>query len=152
METWGEIVLETSKYLKKKGLKVTKARVNILNILLESEKAISAEYIFEECKSKNENIDLSTVYRTLELFENKNIIIRFNLDKQRYVYAIKKEHHKHILKCIMCHKRVEIDCPMQQVKQIIKNNTGFDLFDEGLKTNIEGICEECQKKVKSKNR
>lgn len=144
--------MNTSRYLKEQGLKVTRARVSIFNTLLESEKAISAECIFEECKNKNENIDLSTVYRTLELFEDKNIIIRFNLDKQRYVYAIRREHHKHILRCIMCNKKIEIDCPMQEVKQIIKNNTGFDLFDEGLKTNIKGICEECQKKIKRQNR
>ena len=113
-------VLEIEQYLREYGIKVTKGRVNILDILCKSNAAVSAEYIFEECKRRDINIDLSTVYRSLDLFECKDIVSKFDLGKGKYNYTIKKEDHKHVLQCKLCHKEVEIDCPMQQVKELIK--------------------------------
>jgi len=139
-------MLEIEEYLRKNGIKVTKGRVNILDILYKVNACVGAEYIFEECKRRGIHIDLSTVYRSLELFEVKNIISKFDLGQGKYNYTIKKEDHKHVLQCKLCHKEVEIDCPMQQVRELIKNKTGFVFVDEELDIKLEGICEECGKK------
>jgi Fur family transcriptional regulator, ferric uptake regulator len=136
-------MMELEAYLKKCNIKVTKGRLNILEILLSSEDAVSVDYIFEKCKDIGLSIDLSTVYRTMEMLENKNIIDKFNLGEGKYNYKIKKEVHKHTLECSLCHKEVEIDCPMVQIEQIIKNRTGFTLMEHDLK--IKGVCEECKK-------
>lgn len=138
--------LEIEQYLRKYGIKVTKGRVNILDILCKGDTSVSAECIFEECKRRGVNIDLSTVYRSLELFECKNIVSKFDLGRGKYNYTIKKEDHKHILQCKLCHKEVEIDCPMQQVRELIKNKTGFIFVDEELDIKLEGICEDCGRK------
>jgi len=47
-----------------------------------------------------------------------------------------------LLQCKLCHKEIEIECPMQQVEELIKNKTGFSSIEHQLK--IEGICEECK--------
>jgi Fe2+ or Zn2+ uptake regulation protein len=135
--------LELKKYLQGKGIKITKARMSILDILSKADDAVNVELIFNECKRKNINIDLSTVYRSLELFENKGIIRKFDLGQGKYSYTIKKENHKHILECRFCHREVEIDCPMQQIKEIIKNKTGFTFLDEEPDLKLEGICKQC---------
>ncbi|WP_333861149.1 Fur family transcriptional regulator [Clostridium sp.] len=138
------------KYLRKYGMKVTQARLNILDILYKSESAISVEDLFQEYKKKNMNVNLSTIYRTLELFQNKKIIRKFDLGKGRYSYAVIKRDHKHILQCKVCEKQVEIDCPMQQIEEIIKSKTDFVLVDEKLDFKISGICKDCRnKKLKS---
>lgn len=139
-------MLEIEQYLRDYGIKVTKGRVNILDILSKSNVAVSAECIFQECKKRNINIDLSTIYRSLDLFQCKDIVSKFDLGKGKYNYTIKKEDHKHVLQCKLCHKEVEIDCPMQQIKELIKNKTGFVCVDEELDIRLEGICEECGKK------
>lgn len=140
--------MKIDEYLRHKSIKITKGRINILDILSRVKDAINVEYIFNECKKRNINIDLSTVYRTLELFENKGIISKFDLGEGKYSYTMNKENHKHILQCRCCHREVEIDCPMQQVKEIIKNKTGFTFLDEELDFKLEGICKDCSKKDK----
>jgi Fe2+ or Zn2+ uptake regulation protein len=135
--------MELEVYLKKCGIKVTKGRLNILQILLNSEDAVSVDYIYEECQNKGLAIDLSTVYRTMDMLESNNIVDKFNLGEGKFNYRIKKEVHKHTLECSLCHKEVEIDCPMVQIEQIIKNRTGFTLMEHDLK--IKGICEDCKK-------
>lgn len=137
-------------YLRGKGIKITKARMNILDILSKADDAVNVENIFNECKRRNINIDLSTVYRSLEIFENKGIIRKFDLGQGKYSYIIKKENHKHILQCRLCHREVEIDCPMQQIKEIIKNKTGFTFFDEEPDLKLEGICKQCSQVDKIK--
>jgi Fe2+ or Zn2+ uptake regulation protein len=139
-------VLEIEQYLRECGIKVTKGRVNILDILCTKNTVINAECIFEECKKRGINVDLSTVYRSLELFEAKDIIRKFDLGRGKYNYMLKQEDHKHILECKLCHKEVEIDCPMQQIKELIKDKTGFVFVDDELDIKLEGICEECGKK------
>lgn len=142
--------MDMEKYLRKYGMKVTQARLNILDILYKSESAISVEDLFQEYKKKNVNVNLSTIYRTLELFQDKKIIRKFDLGKGRYSYAVIRKNHKHILQCKMCEKQVEIDCPMQQIEEIIKSKTDFVLVDEELDLKISGICKDCRnKKLKS---
>lgn len=136
-------MMELEAYLRKRNIKVTKARLNILEILLCSEDAVSVDYIFEECKKRGLTIDLSTVYRTMEILESSKIVDKFSLGEGRFNYKLKKEVHKHTLECSLCHKEVEIDCPMVQIEQIIKNRTGFTLVEHDLK--IKGVCEECKK-------
>jgi Fur family transcriptional regulator, ferric uptake regulator len=136
-------MMELEAYLRKCNIKVTKGRISILQILLSNEDAVSVDYIFEQCKARGLSIDLSTVYRTMEILEGKNIVDKFNLGEGKYNYKLKKEVHKHTLECSLCHKEVEIDCPMVQIEQIIKNRTGFTLMEHDLR--IKGICEDCKK-------
>ncbi|MHC6180769.1 Fur family transcriptional regulator [Clostridium sp. JNZ X4-2] len=138
--------MDVEKCLKKYEIKITKARLNILDILSKSEDAISAEGIFERLGEKNVNVDLSTIYRSLELFENKKIVRKLDLGQGEYKYVIIKEKHKHILQCKICHKQIEIDCPMQQIEEIIKNKTGFVFEEEKLDFKIKGICRDCRKR------
>lgn len=130
--------------LKKNKIKVTKGRVCILNILLQSENSLSAEQIYEYCSKQGIEIDLSTIYRTVELLEEKNILEKIDLGCGSYSYIFKREEHKHILKCTICKKEVEFDCPMLQIEEVIKSKTGFTPLEHELK--IEGICEECREK------
>lgn len=136
--------MEMQDLLKKYNIKVTKGRLNILNILLKENHAVSVDYIYEKCLQENQAVDLSTVYRTMEIFENNHIVDKISLGDGKYNYKIKKEVHKHTLECSLCHKEVEIECPMVQIEELIKNRTGFTLMEHNL--SIKGICEECKKK------
>ncbi|MBP2033741.1 Fe2+ or Zn2+ uptake regulation protein [Clostridium algifaecis] len=138
---------DVERYLRKYNIKVTRPRMNILEILLHSDDAMNAEDILKRCKLKNVNIDLSTIYRTMELFENKKIIKKFDLGLNKSSYGIIRKKHKHIVQCKLCHKQVEIDCPMDEIEEIVKNKTGFVLEEENLNLRLSGICENCRKKL-----
>ena len=134
--------MEIEKFLRGFDIKITQPRISILKIMEISKIAISAEKIFNICKDRELKMDLSTVYRTLDMFESKGIVEKFDLGNNKYSYILKREDHKHLLECKLCHKEIEIECPMQQIEELIKNRTGFSSIEHQLK--IEGICEECK--------
>ena len=130
-------------YLKENGIRVTVGRISILNIIEASDKGLSADSIYTECKKQENNLNLSTIYRTLELLEEKNVIKKINIDGPA-IFVLKKENHKHILQCDVCHKSVEIPCPMEEIEEAIKAQVGFSLTKHKLELN--GICDKCKKR------
>lgn len=136
--------MEPKEILKEKGLKITKGRIEILNILKNSENSLSAEKIYQIYRDNNININLSTIYRTLELFEEKEITEKIILNDGVFSYKLKGKTHRHHLKCDICHKEVDIPCPMLQVQEMVQNSTGFTLTDHDLV--MKGVCKDCKKK------
>lgn len=137
--------MDTRDFLRKSNIKITKSRVHIFDLLVINNNAITADFIYYKLKDNNIDIDISTIYRNLELFNSKGIIEKFDLGDGRYSYIINRNKHKHILECIVCHKEVEIDCPIQQIQQIIKNKTGFTIEEE-FDIKLKAICETCREK------
>ncbi|MGL5151149.1 MAG: Fur family transcriptional regulator [Clostridium sp.] len=134
--------MKVEELLRSNGIRVTKPRIEILNILMNNNEALTAEEIHESCNKNEVDIDFSTVYRVLAVFEDKGIVDKFSLNGERCLFNFKQEQHKHYLECDICHKEVEIDCPMKQIEQLVKVNNGFILTEHDLK--MKGICEECR--------
>ena len=130
--------------LKEKNLKVTKNRKIILKSLQKEENPISAEELFDKLKRENE-IDLSTIYRNLNILEEKGVLLKTtNLDGINY-YQINNSNHKHFLTCNNCHKKFVIeDCPVHELEEKIENQTGFII--NGHNFEFTGICPDCQNK------
>ena len=130
--------------LKEKNLKVTKNRKIILESLQKEENPISAEELFDKLKRENE-IDLSTIYRNLNILEEKGVLLKTtNLDGINY-YQINNSNHKHFLTCNNCHKKFVIeDCPVHELEEKIEKQTGFII--NGHNFEFTGICPDCQNK------
>ncbi len=137
--------MESKEILKKNGIKITQGRIEILNILKDSENSLSAEKIYQISKNNDININLSTVYRTLELFEEKELTEKITLNDGVFSYKLKRNTHRHHLECDICHKEVEIPCPMLQIQEMVQNSTGFTLTDHDLV--MKGVCKDCKKKL-----
>lgn len=136
--------MEPKEFLKQKGIKITRGRVEILNILKNSQNSLCAEKIYQINRDNNININLSTVYRTLELFEEKQITEKITLNDGVFAYKLRGKTHRHYLECDICHKEVEIPCPMSQIEEMVQNTTGFTLTNHDLI--MKGICKDCKKK------
>ena len=140
--------MESKEFLKMKNIKITKGRIEILSILKNSESSLSAEKIYQIFREKNEDINLSTVYRTLELFEEKQITEKITLTDGVFAYKLKKKTHRHLLRCDVCHKEIDIPCPMSQIEEIVQSETGFTLTEHDLV--MKGVCRECKNNRKKK--
>lgn len=136
--------MNTMEVLAKHAIKATKARISIYNMISSTSNGLSAEDLYKSCQDKGLNINLSTVYRTLEIFEAKDIIEKYDIGDGCYKFSIKNHSHKHILECSICHKEVELTCPMKQIEELVKSETGFVSVDHQLV--MKGICKECGKK------
>jgi Fe2+ or Zn2+ uptake regulation protein len=80
----------------------------------------------------------------LDLFEEKGIIEKLTLNNGVFSYKLKGKTHQHHLECNICHKEVEIPCPILQIQEIVQNLTGFTLTTHDLV--MKGICKDCKKK------
>ena len=129
-------------YLKHNNIKVTKARKYILEIIISSKEAINANLIYAMLKADNMKIDLSTVYRTLDLLESKKLLNKFDLGNNMYNYTLITNAHIHTIKCDLCHKKMVIDCPIPQIEEQIKAKTGITLTESHVY--LKGICKECK--------
>lgn len=138
--------MNTIEILKKHSIKVTKPRIAIYELLEKEHTGIGADYIYSTLLKENHSINLSTVYRTLELFEEKNLIQKYDLGEKKYNFSLIRHGHHHIVECDSCHKVINLDCPMKQIEDLITKETGFHLTEHHLE--LKGICKDCLEKKK----
>lgn len=132
-----------SDLLHKIGIKNTANRRILLDILIKKDDYITAEELYALCCDNGNSMDLSTIYRNLELFYKKGLLNKVALEDGTFSYLIIKERHTHKLTCSKCHKEIVIDCPMRQISKAIEDETGFTLSHD---ISFNGICKDCKKK------
>lgn len=122
---------------KENNLKITNQRKKIINTIIELNDKATIKNII----NKNKDIDQSTIYRTIEILINNNIIEKdINYNEEVYYYI--KEKHTHYITCIKCHKKEKIDiCPIHEVETKLENN-GYEIIDHKLE--IKCICKKCR--------
>ncbi|HHW49579.1 MAG TPA: transcriptional repressor [Clostridiaceae bacterium] len=129
--------------LAKKGCKNTKSRKAVLDIMEKADTALSAEDIFIRVKESGNSVNLSTVYRTLELMEKIGLAEKTVMSDGKARYTLSGDGHKHHIICTSCHKTVEINsCPLGTLEKDVMKETSFDIT--GHKLEIYGLCPECK--------
>lgn len=125
--------------LTKKGLKTTKQRQIIIDIINNLDTEATLKNITKKCCN---NVDNSTVYRIIETFLEKEIIEkRINYNEEIY-YAIKEE-HGHYFTCIKCHKKEKIECPLEEIETQFEKEKGYKIINHTIL--INGLCKNCNK-------
>jgi len=142
----GGIITKTKDYrkeLNEKGMKFTKHRSMILMILDNALNPLSAEEIFLKMKEEGSKVNLSTVYRTMEIMaENALVIKTAFMDDNLSRYEFNRMEHKHRLVCTGCSRMVSIDCcPVEEYAASLCSRESFELT--GHRLEIYGICPEC---------
>jgi Fur family ferric uptake transcriptional regulator len=139
-----EILEKLKTIVKEKGLKYTKQREIVFETILNCEKHLGAEELYNVIMDKypEESIGIATVYRALSFLEEVNLIASISLDKDKRKFETNfKEHHDHLI-CVKCNKIIEFVNPEIEVEQekIAKEN-GFKLLNHTMY--LYGICKEC---------
>ena len=130
--------------LKQSNLKNTKARENILEIIKNAKLPISAEEIYKTCLVGDTNVNLSTIYRTLNTMVGNEILIKQVRQDGVAYYQENKHDHKHLLICTKCGKKITLDiCPLEQVLKNIASQTKFTITSHNIE--VYGLCEKCSK-------
>lgn len=130
---------------KNTGLKKTKNRIVIYEALEKIDYPITADEIYE--KLKDDDVDLSTIYRTMNSFIQVGIVKKEVNEQKENVFLLLRNEENHILVCTSCHKKVKLPgCPYHEVNEEIEKKTGFIVQDQNVE--IYGLCPECQCKNK----
>lgn len=140
------------KQLHSKGYKLTPQREATLTVLLEREEDhLSAEEVFLLVKERAPDIGLATVYRTLELLSELQVVDKINFGDGVSRYDLRKEgmdHFHHHLVCMECGAVEEIiEDLLIDVEKKVEDEWNFEVKDHRL--TFHGICEKCQKIAKN---
>lgn len=134
--------------LVRKGLRNTRHRTAVLNILEQSDQPLTAEQIFLEMKEREIPGNLSTVYRVLDALTDKCMVLKLNIaGGGRSLYEYNRMVHGHHLICLGCKKILAIgSCPLGDYEKTLAEKTDFLI--EGHKLDIYGYCPGCRENGK----
>ncbi len=81
-----------------KGLKMTEQRRVIAKVLSDSDDHPDVEQLYQRASKIDSRISIATVYRTVKLFEEANILDRHDFGDGRARYEERpEEHHDHLI-------------------------------------------------------
>ena len=129
------------------GIKKTRQRMDIFEILYASDLPLSAIEIYSEITKKHpeDMYAISTVYRNLLAFEKAGVISKSVLSTEdNAVYELKNKKHRHYAVCLKCHKKFAINaCPLHVIEDDIAASVpGFDITGHNLE--VYGYCKDCR--------
>lgn len=135
-----------------KQYKMTPQRQIILQAFVDhQEEHLSAEDVHQIVRNHSSEIGLATVYRTLELLSDLDILQKMDFGDGRSRYEINEDgaaHHHHHLICLSCGKVREFeDDLLETLETVIARKSKFLIVDHQVK--FYGYCQECQNKSDS---
>ena len=133
---------------RRKGLRLTHQRLEILKELVADTSHPSAEDVYNRIVKRLPMISLDTVYRTIALFEEHGLVKRVEIldDRSRFDSNLEKHHH---LVCVRC-KRIE-DFYWSNFDSLrAPNNISSWGIVQSKHVELRGLCKACMKKEKRK--
>ncbi len=121
-------------------MRFTKSRQLILDVIKKHDEPLSAEMIFNNVEESL--INLSTIYRTLDLFFSKGIVARSNIGHTAYYYINDHSHH-HYMICLGCNRKFELDCHLDEIAYKKADEHDFEITQHDL--TVYGYCSDCKK-------
>jgi Fur family ferric uptake transcriptional regulator len=116
----------------------------ILSAIHSSDHHISAEEIYAQVCARYPNVNISTVYRTLELLKELGLVTETDLGGGKFRYhSVEKGHHHHLI-CRKCGRIFELDeAVLNPIEGTILRKYGFKADLSHLA--VFGNCVQCQK-------
>lgn len=132
-------------YLRKKGHRSTPERLKVLREIYSSSKHLDADEIFMMLKQKHANVSRATVYNTLDILVECNLVSpnSFGHKHLHYERSYGYQKHHHII-CEKCGRVLEFTSPRidEELAGICKKH-GFKLKRNVLQLFGECIDEDC---------
>jgi Fur family ferric uptake transcriptional regulator len=114
------------------GLKMTGQRRIILKVLDDAKDHPSVEDVYDRAKGLDGSISIATVYRTLSLLDELDVVTRHEFQEGYSRYEVNDEHHHHLVD-LETGKVVEFqNDELEALKVKIAKDLGYDLVDHRL--------------------
>lgn len=133
--------LELQHYLREHGYSMTRPRYVVFEVL-ENKEAMTMAELVENCQGR---LDRATVYRTVTLFEELDIIVRVQIGwKYRLELSDRFSHHHHHLTCNTCGRVLSLteDVELESRLHALAQLYHFKPSDHQIE--IRGLCRNCQ--------
>jgi Fur family transcriptional regulator, ferric uptake regulator len=116
-----------------KGLRITEQRKVIARVLGDSEDHPDVETLHARAAAIDPNISIATVYRTVRLFEEANILARHDFGEGRARYEeMPSDHHDHLIN-LQTGEVIEFrNEDIEKLQHFVANELGYDLVGHKL--------------------
>lgn len=138
------------------GRRLTTQKRLVLKILFEHNKEhLTVEKLYEYAKKESSHISIATVYKTVSVLEDENILRKIRIDDKCSCYELvdpdKPDEHPHCI-CRKCGKTIgimdnSIIRMLNTCEQSIKERYHFQIDMQDIL--YYGLCEECSKSIKT---
>ena len=126
------------------GYRLTPQRMMIVSSIENSDNHISAEEIYAQVVAKYPHVNISTIYRTLELLKQVGLVTETDLGEGRVRYHPAGKGHHHHLVCKECGAIIDLDeTVLSSLKDILLREYKFVADLRHLA--IFGLCVNCRK-------
>ena len=135
---------DMSKRLRKLGYRLTPQRAAVLSVIENSQDHVAAEEIYTRVAGKCPRLNISTVYRTLELLKKVGLLYEIDLGEGCVGYHPEDKGHHHHLICRQCGAIIDVsESVMFPIEAILQQ--AFNFKPDLKHMAIFGLCENCQK-------
>lgn len=139
------VVERFAAYLREQNLPVTAQRLAVAEVLLASDRHLSAEEVVRELVAAGRPVGTATVYRTIDTLLESGLLVErdFGEGFRRFEPARDIPHHEHLV-CAQCGRVEEFrDERLERMTTIVAESRGFARQRHRLV--IHGICRDCQR-------
>lgn len=132
--------------LRERGVRLTKQREILLELIDSSGKHLDAEQLFQMAQERDPKLNRVTVYRTLKMLKASGLVDELDLmhygGDQHYYETRLKQEHAHVI-CLRCGKVEEFfGDPIMKLRKQVEAHFGFQILLA--RTEIGGYCSHCQ--------
>ena len=114
------------------GLKMTEQRRTILTVLSQSDDHPSVDTVYHRARGIDPSISIATVYRTLHLLDELNLVQRHDFNESYARFEVNLEHHHHLID-LETGQVIEFQNEeLEVMKTAIADHLGYELVDHRL--------------------
>lgn len=139
----GEVAIFES-FLRERGLKLTTARRELLNIVFSNHNHFTADELFDRCREADVQISKATLYRSLTILMDCKLLTAhdFGEGSKYYEHIYGHRHHDHLF-CLACKSIVEFRSErIERLQHEAADELQFTMVRHSL--SIFGVCEACR--------
>ncbi len=114
------------------GMKMTEQRKLILHVLTTAADHPSVESVYERAKKLDDSISMATVYRTLNMLDELNLVVRHEFKENFSRYEVNDEHHHHLIDLETGDVIEFQNRELELLKEKIAQELGYELVDHRL--------------------
>ena len=133
--------------LKERGVRLTRQRQILLELIDKTGEHLDAERLFQMAKERDPKLNRVTVYRTLKMLKAGGLVDELDLmhiEGEKHYYEAKTNRDHGHMACFRCGAIMEYaSSSFERLKQEIAKQSGFQI--RVVRLEVGGFCKQCGK-------
>jgi Fur family peroxide stress response transcriptional regulator len=131
--------------LRNNGYRATPQRVSVARCVLSSSEHPTAETIYNEVRRRHPTISLATVYNTLHVLEELNLVQELEFNEIGVRFDSNTKTHVNLV-CRLCGEISDVDEPLIE-EALIRVEKRARFKRSGQRVDVYGLCKRCANKA-----